>query len=221
MSAALARLPGAVFAPDQPLRLNLVFLPATEPDDGTFGVIPSQLDTCPGASVRQVVFPTMVWYSQPVREQAIAQIQSWPAAPLVLIGFSKSGLGAWNIARAIPDRVAATIIFDAPVARLQLPPWGTRPFYADDAEWRQDLPILTTGAFQAAMRADHRLILISGEHFHTEMEALSEALGKGGMKHVYLPCPEMKHRWDGGWIEEGLSRLAEPWVADGPDRRTG
>lgn len=188
--------------------MNIVFLPATEPDDETYGRIPDRIAVCPGATIRAVHFPTLVWYNAAVRREAIAQIRAMGDEPVTLVGFSKSGLGAWNIARVIPDRVAATVIFDAPMVRLQKPPWGTDPFYADDAAWQMDVPALTIPEFRAAVPAAHRLVLISGANFHDEMVAMAGALTAQGVSPVFLPRPDLRHHWNSGWLEEGLRRAA-------------
>ena len=91
--------------------LNLVLLPATEPGDDTYGIMPGRVEAYPSAVVHPVHFPTMVWYNESIRNAAIAQIQSLETNPVILVGFSKSGLGAWNIARTIPQRISGTIIF--------------------------------------------------------------------------------------------------------------
>jgi pimeloyl-ACP methyl ester carboxylesterase len=187
--------------------LNLVFLPATEPGDATYGTVPAWIEAYPAAAIHQIHYPAMVWYNKTVCREAIAQIRSIDAATVILVGFSKSGLGAWNIARSIPDRISGTIIFDAPVARDELPPWGTGPFYASDTSWQEDLPIRTIRDFQAVMPKTHSLVLLSGESFHEEMCALSQALSKIKAEHVFLPRPHLKHHWQSGWIEEGLHAL--------------
>lgn len=192
---------------------NLVFLPATEPDDTTYGKIPEQIEAYPAIAIHQVRFPTMVWYNETICKQAIAQIQSLNLTQIIIVGFSKSGLGAWHIARAIPDIVTGTIIFDAPVARAELPPWGTAPFYANDAAWQKDLPIRTIADFQAAMPITHSLVLISGEGFDPEMDTLSQALCKTGLEHTFLPRPQTKHHWNSGWLEEGLAQIIGSKIA--------
>lgn len=184
--------------------LNVVLLPATDPADDRYGQAPDRLDGCPDAVFHHIRFPSMVWYNADVRRQAIAQIEALALPPVILIGFSKSGLGAWNIARAIPGRIAATIIFDAPVARDELPPWGTAPFYDGDCAWQADLPLRTIAEFQAAMPATHRLVLVSGASFHAEMARFAEALAASGLPHTFLPRPHLSHDWQSGWIEEGL-----------------
>ncbi|MFC1461608.1 hypothetical protein ACFLQR_03715 [Verrucomicrobiota bacterium] len=189
----------------QRIMLNLVFLPATEPGDQTYGMVPERIEGYPAASIHQIHYPTIVWYNETIRREAIAQIHSLDVPSVILVGFSKSGLGAWNIARTIPERISGTIIFDAPVARDELHPSGTDPFYESDASWQEDLPIRTVKNFHAVMPKTHSLVLISGESFHEEMCALSEAMSRIGCEHMFLPRPHLKHHWQSGWIEEGLN----------------
>lgn len=187
--------------------MNLVLLPATDPDDRTYGIMPERIEGYPGVSIRQVRFPAMVWYNKTVRDQAIEQINSLRLLPVVLVGFSKSGLGAWNIARAIPEDVEATIIFDAPVASEELLRWDAAAYYANQETWLADLPIRNVPDFKAALPARHRLVLISGEGFHGEMSALSCALTETGVEHAFLSRPYLRHHWNSGWIEEALNIL--------------
>ena len=190
--------------------MNLVFLPATEPGDETRGRVPERIATYPSVCIHQVSYPGMVWYNETIRKEAITQIQALALASIVLVGFSKSGLGAWNIARMIPDLVAGTIIFDAPVAGEIRLPYGSDPFYADDESWKHDLPVQSAHAFHAGMPDRHSLVLISGECYHEEMCSLSSALSKNGAQHSFLPQPHLKHHWNSGWIEQGLKELLEP-----------
>lgn len=111
---------------------TLVFLPATDPNDKTYGVIPDSIPEYPELHVRSVSFPGLVWYNESVQQKAVNQILSWDISDLILIGFGKSGLGVWNITKQIPELVSATIIFDSPVARDKLPTWRTQTFYSND-----------------------------------------------------------------------------------------
>ncbi len=187
--------------------MNLIFLPATEPDDTTYGSIPKQIETHPNVTLYPLRFPHMVWYNQAVRDQAIRQIDALQLDSFILVGFSKSGLGAWNIARSIPDRVDATILFDAPVTRTEVPPWGADPFYPTQESWLADLPIRGVSDFKAALPPRHRLILISGANFPDEMAALSHALIAAHVEQTFLPRPHLSHHWNSGWIEEALEVL--------------
>lgn len=180
----------------------------------TYGAVPARIEGPLDVAIRMVRYPNLVWYNARVRDEAIAQIRKLNVSPVVLVGFSKSGLGAWNIARAIPDLVSGTIIFDAPVARESLPPWGTDPFYEDDSLWQKDLPLHTVESFQSVIRQTHQLVLISGQSFHDEMCQLSDRLTKIGLRHAFLSRPHLKHHWNSGWIEEGLKELVEQTNAE-------
>lgn len=187
---------------------SVVFLPATVPGDPTYGTPSERLPAFPDLAICQVRYPRQVWYNAEVRREAVAQIRRLAAPRVILVGFSKSGLGAWNLARTIPELVAGTIIFDAPVARDILPPWDTAAFYRDDADWQQDLPLRTLPQFAAAVSPAHGLVLISGANFHDEMRALAQALAGTAVRHVFLPRPDLPHHWQSGWIEAGIAALA-------------
>ena len=189
---------------------TLVFLPATAPDDRTFGSIPERIEGYANLVIHPIRFPVLVWYNQAVRDQVLRQVDAWQGSSIVWVGFSKSGLGAWNLACAVPRRTLATIIFDAPVAREEVPPWDAAAYYPDRDTWLADLPIRHIAAFKAALPAEHRLVLISGASFHGEMAALSSALTAAGVGHHFLSRPRRKHHWNSGWIEEALPLLAPP-----------
>lgn len=190
--------------------MNILYLPATEPDDDSYGRVPLQFTEHPDVRVNEISYPHMVWYNEEVRAEAIRQIGTMPESRFVLVGFSKSGLGAWHLARALPERIAATIIFDSPVTLERVPhEWGAGPFYADDQAWRRDLPVLGIADFRRGVSPGHRLILISGEGFHADMQQLSLALDDAGCDHTFLPHPEIRHHWNAGWVELGLAALAQ------------
>ncbi|MFA6110220.1 MAG: hypothetical protein WDA75_15760 [Candidatus Latescibacterota bacterium] len=185
---------------------DLVFLPATTPEDRTYGAIPQHLAGYPEVCVHAIRFPRVVWYNRGIRDQAVAQIQELALDSFILVGFSKSGLGAWNLAREIPDRVAGTLIFDAPVASDDWRRWGDE-FYQDDAAWQRDLPLRAVRQERQPWPPAPGLVLVSGEAFHDQMAALAVALTAAGVRHTFIPHPDMPHHWNAGWIEEGLTVL--------------
>lgn len=139
--------------------MQLICLPATAPEDIRFGLPPARLKAFPDLTIHVPRFPR--------------QIPEHCHGQRILAGFSKSALGAWNLTREAPDLFSATILFDAPVARLELPPWDTADFYADDSAWQADQPLLNLNLFLQSVPGTHPLVLISGELFHDEMAALS------------------------------------------------
>ena len=187
--------------------IELVMLPATEPDDKTYGQMPSSITGYPKLSIRHIHFPHMVWYNREIQRQAIAQIPVSSVYERVAVGFSKSGLGAWNIVLAAPELFSGSIIFDAPVTMECLPGWGTAPFYKNDVEWQADLPVRSIVEFRKKVPAKHKLILISGEKFHDQMSLFARTITDAGIPHIYIPGKNFKHHWNSGWIEEGLKAI--------------
>ncbi len=189
--------------------MDIVYLPATEPDNETYGRPPREFRGHPDVNVHEVSYPHLVWYNQDVRAEARRQIEAMPMDRCVLVGFSKSGLGAWHLTREMPQRITATIIFDAPVATAQIPlKWGAGPFY-DEQTWTRDLPVHGIGEFRRAVSTEHRLILISGASFHAEMERLSRELTESGLVHTCLQRQDIRHHWEAGWVELGLTECTE------------
>lgn len=190
-----------------PMRdVDVVILPATHPDDPTYGFTPTQVAAHPQARLHAVRFPEVVWYNRAVRDQAMAQIRALGLPSCVLVGFSKSGLGAWNIARQMADQVQGAIIFDAPLASDDWRRWGDE-FYQSDAAWQEDLPLHQIRRDPSVWPAHASLVLISGTSFHAEMTRFSEELTQRGTAHQFLPRPDMPHHWDAGWLAEGLTAL--------------
>jgi pimeloyl-ACP methyl ester carboxylesterase len=188
------------------MSVDLVFLPATAPGDRTYGTIPDRLAAYPKVRVHAVEFPGVVWYNRAIRDQAIVQIRALGLDSFLLVGFSKSGLGAWNIAREMPDQVSGTLIFDAPVASDDWRRWGD-DYYQDDVSWQRDLPLRIVRQAREPLPPTPGLVLISGASFHDQMCILAAALTAAGVRHTFIPHPEMRHHWNAGWIEEGLAVL--------------
>lgn len=189
------------------IQTELVLLPATAPENRQYGKIPDRVCARPDLRCHPVHFPVQVWYNARIRAEALRQIASFSPGRPLLVGFSKSALGAWNLTREAPAQFAGTLLFDAPVARPELPPWETGDFYANDTEWQADQPLLNLDRFLKSVPDTHPLVLISGALFHDEMTALSQALTARGREHDFLPRPHLAHRWDSGWLEEGLAVL--------------
>jgi len=189
---------------------ELVLLPATEPGDETYGSMPERIDAYPDASIHQIRFPTMVWYNKTIRRETTSKIRSLGVEPIILIGFSKSGLGVWNVAREIPNLVSGMIIFDSPSVRLEPPLPEINPYYESPTAWREDVPNLTVEHFQTVMPKTSKLVLISGESFHDEMCTFADTLAGTSINYIFLQRQHLKHHWRSGWIEEGLKALIGP-----------
>lgn len=193
--------------------IEVVVLPATAPDEVGFGRMPQRLPS--PWRCRQVHFDRQVWYNAAIRAETLRQIRAWGLTRCLLVGFSKSGLGALLLALEAPDLVAGVVVFDAPLAAPRpRPGWGADAFYEDPASWQADLPLNRCPDLAAAIRAGLRVALLNGALYAADHAACSGALAKAGTPVLRPQPPAADHRWDAGWIIAGLKALS----AGGPAR---
>jgi pimeloyl-ACP methyl ester carboxylesterase len=179
-------------------------LPATEPDDRSFGVLPPE--ELAGYTVIHIRFPGLVWYNAAIRAETWQQIVvADPGPDDVLIGFSKSGHGALNLALDHPDVFGRIVVFDGPICRPELFPWSTGGFYTQQT-WSEDRPLGRLAGLVKLSRHTE-LILVSGDGFADEMRQMHRAIFDAG-GHCRLYDWQLPHRWDSGWIRRSLAASA-------------
>jgi pimeloyl-ACP methyl ester carboxylesterase len=129
--------------------MKLVFLPATDPRDSSYGrpqqEWPVLRRSHPQAEVLLLSFDTMVWYTRSIRADAfdrIREICDGEFSQVVLIGFSKSGCGAMNIALDHPGLFRSVVVFDAPLLNEDINRFGMYRFYPSADQLRPDVPLL-------------------------------------------------------------------------------
>lgn len=171
-----------------------VVLAATAAADRSFGDIAA---ICAARGWLYLAAPHQVWYNRGERDRIARALAG--AAGLTLVGFSKSGLGALNLALDHPGLAARVVAFDVPMARDPHPGWGVEDFYPDLAAYRDDLP-LTRAPRLRAMAAQVRLLHIAGALYADDHDAWHRQLD-GAPGYDYLRRPDWPHRWDAGWLD--------------------
>ncbi len=182
-----------------------IYLPATDPGNTTYGLVPSG-PAVPGNSSLAVRFEQEVWYNRYWRKEVIASVSPGLLDRNILIGFSKSGCGALNIAIENPTLFDSVVIFDAPLSRREVPPWNTASFY-NQRTWEEDLP--ETRIHEIARLSESTSILhIGGRAFNGEHQVFQERCDAAGIKCEYLNRHEYAHSWTSGWVREGVGRAS-------------
>lgn len=121
-----------------------------------------------------------------------------------LLGFSKSGWGAFSLLLRHPDVFGKAVAWDAPLMMPASGEYGSGPVFGNQENFRnyQVSELLKTAGKQLGSRP--RLIHIGYGNFskhHTEFETLLNGLD---IPHVYQHGPQRKHAWGSGWIEDGI-----------------
>ncbi len=125
-----------------------------------------------------------------------------------LMGFSKSGWGAWNLLARHPtvfDRAAA---WDAPVDMSRFDLYGAGQIFGtqDHFETYRLLPALKKCT--PLLDTPPRLVLTGYDNFRSEHETAHQQLNEWKIPHLYRDGPKRKHTWNSGWVEEAVELLA-------------
>lgn len=140
--------------------------------------------------------------------------KTYPAKPeangRLLLGFSKSGWGAFSLILRHPDTFGRAAAWDAPLMMSKIGLYGNAPIFGtqENFEKYQFSKLIDTKS--KPFLDDRRLILTGTGNFrdhHTKAHAL---LTDHKVKHEYRDGPTRKHDWHSGWVREATELLLQP-----------
>jgi esterase/lipase superfamily enzyme len=125
----------------------------------------------------------------------------------LLLGFSKSGWGAWSLLLRHPDVFGKAAAWDAPMMLDRPGLYGSGPIFGttENFEHYQITKLLDRRASQ--LRDRERLILLGYGNFRREHEAVHAFMRDRAIPHVFEDGPKREHRWESGWVPEAVKRL--------------
>ncbi|MCA9174203.1 MAG: hypothetical protein KDB14_06910 [Planctomycetales bacterium] len=178
-----------------------------------------------GVIVVSMTFSALPWYAdhpedeKSQQEQYLLQVADWMAKRYVrsddpqrhlLLGFSKSGWGAWTLMLRNPERFGRALAWDAPMMMQDHTKYGAKPIFGTLERFREYevRSLLTASRWRKQPAAESpRLILTGYGNFRNEHVAMHELLVKSNTPHVYVDGPQRKHTWHTGWVAEGFELL--------------
>lgn len=171
----------------------------------TFSHLPWYADHPQQATIRQesyflrVVVP-FVERTYPVRHDSSGRL---------LVGFSKSGWGAFSLLLRHPDRFAKAAAWDAPLAMSQPNRYGMQEIFAtqENFEGYRITSLLKQRAEE--LRTGSRLIHLGYGNFREQHLAVESLLQELQISHVFRDGPQRPHAWDSGWLPEAVQLLVE------------
>ncbi len=180
----------------------------------TFSHLPWYADHPTTPEIRQesfllkVVVP-FVDKTYPVRANADGRL---------LLGFSKSGWGAWSLLLRNPDVFGRAAAWDAPLMLDKPGKYGSGDIFgtADNFDGYRVNKLLEGKANK--LQKEKRLVLLGYGNFRAEHEQAHALLDKLKVAHEYRDGPERKHDWHSGWVREAVELLLPP-AADWPSWR--
>lgn len=170
----------------------------------TFAQLPWYADHPSDPSVRQeshllrVVLPT-VERDCPVLAKREGRL---------LLGFSKSGWGAYSLLLRNPTVFAAAAAWDAPLEESSPKRFGMGPIFGTQENFEHYRISSLLAARADSLRGPPRLALTGYGNFHTATVAAHRRLVDLGIPHLYRDGPQREHVWGSGWLPEAVELLA-------------
>lgn len=124
-----------------------------------------------------------------------------------LLGFSKSGWGAWSLLLRHPEMFAKAAAWDAPLMMDRIGLYGSAPIFATQErfdEYRLDRRLASVAE---KLRDRPRLILTGYGGFREHHKRAHQLLLDLQIPHEYRDGPQRKHDWHSGWVEDAAELL--------------
>jgi putative esterase len=170
-------------------------------------------------------FSHLPWYADHPTDRAIRQ-ESYllqDVVPLIevsypieagrygrlLLGFSKSGWGAWSLLLRHPDFFAAAAAWDAPFELDHPGPYGSGPIFGTPENFKQYQVRELLRQKAASLGNDKRLILTGYGSFGDDHRRIHALLDELRIPHEYRDGPQRQHDWHSGWVAEAVRLLMQ------------
>lgn len=125
----------------------------------------------------------------------------------LLLGFSKSGCGAFTLLLRHPKVFGKAAVFDAPLTMAKPNNFGMADIYATQENFEKyRIPKLLEERAKD-LGKDKRLALIGYANFGEHHRTLHEAMDRLKIAHEYQDDKKARHTWDAGWIGAAVQFL--------------
>jgi len=133
----------------------------------------------------------------------------------LLIGFSKSGWGAFSLILRHPDFFNCAAAWDSPFMMHEFH-FETEPIFGTLAHFARYLPDILVHEQRESFRDRPRFVLAGEDKFGPLFSAktggsatteMHELMKREGVAHIYRPDLHVKHGWDKAWIEPVFKEL--------------
>ena len=127
----------------------------------------------------------------------------------LLVGFSKSGWGAWTLLLRHPDVFHKAAAWDAPLMKAAPNQFGMGPIFGSQENFNRYEVTKLLAQRAELLRKQDRLVLTGHGGFREHHQQTHQLLEKLDIRHQYRDGPKRKHHWNSGWLEEAVDLLVE------------
>lgn len=179
----------------------------------TFSDLPWYADHPSNRSLRQETY--LLEDVLPLIESSYWVNRGPEARPLV--GFSKSGWGAWSLLLRHLETFGKAAAWDAPLMQASPDRFGMGPIFGSQENFERYRITALIGARKSLFQQRCRLVLTGyAGAFRTHHRAMHRLLVDLSIPHAYRDGPQRDHQWNSGWLEEAIAMLMEDCQTFGP-----
>lgn len=221
-------LPEAV-TPDE--RLHVLFVLPVEEGEGTrWGDGLSEIRNSGLHNVQRLIcvlptFSHLPWYADHPTDPTIQQEkhllkgvlpwvdETFPTIPScdgrLLVGFSKSGWGAFSLLLRHPNLFERAAAWDAPLMMNAPGRYGSGPIFGTPENFaeHQLSKLVADRADILSQESASRLIHLGYDNFRSEHAGFEKLLNEHQIPHIYHDGPQRRHHWNTGWLPEAIELL--------------
>ncbi len=125
----------------------------------------------------------------------------------LLLGFSKSGWGAWSLLLRHPDLFGRAVAWDAPLMMNKVGKYGNGPIFGTQGNFEAYRIDNLLRANSKSLQNQPRLILTGIGNFSEHHEQAHQLLEELKIPHNYRDMPKRSHDWHSGWVSEAVELL--------------
>ncbi len=125
----------------------------------------------------------------------------------LLLGFSKSGWGAWSLLVRHPETFGRAAAWDSPIRMPNVDKYGTEAIFGTQENFEKYRLTDALRKQASALGEDKRLILMGFTPSPHDPVKTHELLDELKIPHEYQNGPPRKHDWHSGWVAEAVELL--------------
>ncbi|NQT40049.1 MAG: hypothetical protein HQ581_21330 [Planctomycetes bacterium] len=126
----------------------------------------------------------------------------------LLLGFSKSGWGAFCLILRNPAVFGKAAAWDAPMEMSRPGQYGSGPIFGSAENFQQYQVTRLLAERGEPFRKSRRLALLGYGNFRNHHQQTHQRMTDLAISHAYADGPYRKHDWHSGWVAEAVEFLA-------------
>ncbi len=127
----------------------------------------------------------------------------------LLVGFSKSGWGAFSLLLRHPDLFAKAAAWDAPLMKDKPNQFGMGPIFGTQKNFDNYQLTSLAKRHADALNESPRLVMSGAGNFRQHHQEFHAFLDQLQIPHVYVDGLQRTHHWGTGWLEPTIAHLVE------------